>query len=346
MRRLRQCRNLVGSRCRRLQQRAALALVAQYPHRLGEHGKARPARWPAARLFSRRRDPARSPPRVAAFVPPLPPRHRTPRRTASSAPARQPPGPRTRPRRASCCRSRARQSANPKASHRRMVSARVSVRGAEQMTRVAYASLSRAGGCGRRAATTSNRARAPRWPRFRPGLPAPRPELTHCAAKAAPRRRPSRHARSSRWQTTRPHSAVRRRPLSGDDRSVRPPRHPPLPAPAHPDVPGRLLALSTLNNAVAAHFFSTLAPLHDLRPRLAEITVPTLVLVGAHDWVCAPAASRAIAQGLPDARLVELPDAGHFGFSETPEPFLHSVRAHLTRTRITRTHSHESSWHR
>ena len=27
-----------------------------------------------------------------------------------------------------------------------------------------------------------------------------------------------------------------------------------------------------------------------------------------------------------------LPDAGHFGFSETPEPFLHAVRAHTSPT--------------
>jgi len=40
---------------------------------------------------------------------------------------------------------------------------------------------------------------------------------------------------------------------------------------------------------------------------------------------------RALADAIPGARLVELTDAGHFGFSETPEPFLHAVREFLAR---------------
>lgn len=103
-------------------------------------------------------------------------------------------------------------------------------------------------------------------------------------------------------------------------------------APSHIDVPGRLMALSSMNPDVATYFFSQLAPRYDLRPRLGEITVPTLVVVGRHDWVCPPAASRAIADAIRGAQLVELPDAGHFGFSETPEPFLQAVRAHIAHT--------------
>jgi proline iminopeptidase len=103
-------------------------------------------------------------------------------------------------------------------------------------------------------------------------------------------------------------------------------------APAHTDVPGRLMPLSTLNPEVAGHFFSELAARYDVRERLGEIAVPTLVIVGRYDWVCPPAASRAIAATVAGARLLELPDAGHFGFSETPEPFLNAVRAHLAIT--------------
>jgi proline iminopeptidase len=100
-------------------------------------------------------------------------------------------------------------------------------------------------------------------------------------------------------------------------------------APGHEHVPERLMALSTFNPDVATEFFSRLAPLYDLRPRLPEIAVPTLVILGRQDWVCSPASGRAIADGIPGARLVELPDAGHFGFSETPERFVGAVRAHL-----------------
>ena len=89
------------------------------------------------------------------------------------------------------------------------------------------------------------------------------------------------------------------------------------------------MALSTLNPDIASYFFQRLAPDYDVRPRLAEIAVPALVIVGRHDWVCPPAKGRVLADALPDARLVELPDAGHFGFAETPEPFLDAVREHL-----------------
>lgn len=100
-------------------------------------------------------------------------------------------------------------------------------------------------------------------------------------------------------------------------------------APGSEHVPGRLMALSKINTDIAAHFFSHLAPSYDLRPRLAEIAAPTLVVVGHHDWVCPPAGGRAITAAIPNAQLVELPDAGHFGFSETPQPFLAAVRGHL-----------------
>lgn len=104
-------------------------------------------------------------------------------------------------------------------------------------------------------------------------------------------------------------------------------------APGHEAVPAPLMALSTLDPDIASYFFQRLAPAYDVRPQLAEIAVPALVIVGRHDWVCPPAKGRVLADAIPDARLVELPDAGHFGFAETPEPFLDAVREHLARIR-------------
>jgi proline iminopeptidase len=100
-------------------------------------------------------------------------------------------------------------------------------------------------------------------------------------------------------------------------------------APGHEHIPGPLMALSSLNPEIAAYFFQRLAPRYDLSPRLAAIDVPTLVIVGQHDWVCRPVAGRALAAAIPDGTLVELPDAGHFSFSESPDAFLHAVRGHL-----------------
>lgn len=101
--------------------------------------------------------------------------------------------------------------------------------------------------------------------------------------------------------------------------------------PDHMDVPAALMALTSFNAEVAAHFFRVLAPAYDVRPRLGQITVPVLVLVGRHDWVCPPVCGRVIASGVPIAELVELPGSGHFLFREEPEAFQAAVRAFLAR---------------
>jgi proline iminopeptidase len=96
--------------------------------------------------------------------------------------------------------------------------------------------------------------------------------------------------------------------------------------PEHMDVPYRLLGLSDIRGEITAYYFAHLASHYDLRPRLAAITAPTLVIVGSEDWVCEPAASRHMARAIPGARLVEVPGAGHFLFSETPDEFLAAAR--------------------
>jgi pimeloyl-ACP methyl ester carboxylesterase len=59
----------------------------------------------------------------------------------------------------------------------------------------------------------------------------------------------------------------------------------------------------------------------DVRPLLAEIDCPTLVLVGALDALCGPAQGRLIAEAVPGAELVIAPDSGHFIAAEAPNSF-------------------------
>jgi pimeloyl-ACP methyl ester carboxylesterase len=61
-----------------------------------------------------------------------------------------------------------------------------------------------------------------------------------------------------------------------------------------------------------------LAARPDRTAALAGIAVPTLVLVGAEDVITPPAESRAMAEALPDARLVVVPEAGHVAPLENP----------------------------
>lgn len=49
----------------------------------------------------------------------------------------------------------------------------------------------------------------------------------------------------------------------------------------------------------------------DRYPRLGEITVPTVVMVGTADRTTPPSHSRRLADGIPGARLVTVPGAGH-----------------------------------
>ncbi len=62
-------------------------------------------------------------------------------------------------------------------------------------------------------------------------------------------------------------------------------------------------------------------PAIDLRPRLAEIACPTLVLVGEHDFICGPAWAKAIAEAVPAVRYVEFGDVGHLPQYEAPGQF-------------------------
>jgi len=54
---------------------------------------------------------------------------------------------------------------------------------------------------------------------------------------------------------------------------------------------------------------------------LGSIAVPTLVIVGKDDVLTPPADAERIARGIPGARLVTIPDAGHMSNMEQPDQF-------------------------
>lgn len=56
----------------------------------------------------------------------------------------------------------------------------------------------------------------------------------------------------------------------------------------------------------------------DHSDRLSDVSVPTLVLCGAHDSVTGPPESQAIADGIPDAVSVSIAGAGHLANQEKP----------------------------
>jgi 3-oxoadipate enol-lactonase len=69
---------------------------------------------------------------------------------------------------------------------------------------------------------------------------------------------------------------------------------------------------------------SALAEL-DLRPHLAEVKVPVLVLVGEHDEATPPPMSRELAALLPNARLKIIPGCAHVPQLQSPKIFLDAI---------------------
>jgi pimeloyl-ACP methyl ester carboxylesterase len=67
----------------------------------------------------------------------------------------------------------------------------------------------------------------------------------------------------------------------------------------------------------------------DSRSDLAGITVPTLVVVGAEDGLTPPAAARVMSEGIPDAKLVVIADAGHLAPLERPAAVNTAIRGFL-----------------
>lgn len=59
------------------------------------------------------------------------------------------------------------------------------------------------------------------------------------------------------------------------------------------------------------------------------IDVPVQIIVGADDKLTPPAISRKMADGIRDARLLELPDTGHLSNIEAPDAFNACVRDFL-----------------
>jgi pimeloyl-ACP methyl ester carboxylesterase len=60
---------------------------------------------------------------------------------------------------------------------------------------------------------------------------------------------------------------------------------------------------------------------YDATATLSRIGVPTLVIAGENDRTCLPEASRAMADTIPGARLVMIPEARHMGLFEKHEVF-------------------------
>ncbi len=84
------------------------------------------------------------------------------------------------------------------------------------------------------------------------------------------------------------------------------------------DLPVRIAPLKTFNDQEAATM--------DLRPQLKKIKVPTLVIVGRHDFITNVAMAEEMVKYIPKARLEIFEDSGHFALVEEPEKFYRVIK--------------------
>lgn len=64
---------------------------------------------------------------------------------------------------------------------------------------------------------------------------------------------------------------------------------------------------------------------YDLRPRLGEITAPTLIIAGRHDWICAPEFSEEIHRLIPGSDLRIFENSSHAIRSDEPQAMVDAI---------------------
>ena len=68
------------------------------------------------------------------------------------------------------------------------------------------------------------------------------------------------------------------------------------------------------------------APSFDLRLQLKNINVPTLIIVGRHDFITNVEMAKEMAARIPNAQMEVFEESGHYGFVEEPEKFYRVVK--------------------
>jgi proline iminopeptidase len=68
---------------------------------------------------------------------------------------------------------------------------------------------------------------------------------------------------------------------------------------------------------------------YDLRPELARVTAPTLILAGRHDWICAPEFSEEISRLIPGSDLRIFENSSHSIRVDEPDAMLDAIKGFL-----------------
>jgi proline iminopeptidase len=80
-----------------------------------------------------------------------------------------------------------------------------------------------------------------------------------------------------------------------------------------------------MHGAALKHFNQHEFRTFDLRPVLERIRARTSIVVGAEDFILGPTAAVEVAEGIPEAEMVQVPGVGHFPWLEDPSAFSAAV---------------------
>jgi pimeloyl-ACP methyl ester carboxylesterase len=80
-----------------------------------------------------------------------------------------------------------------------------------------------------------------------------------------------------------------------------------------------------------AAFQMAMADRHDFHPELSRFTLPVLLIVGVDDVLTPPVEMQRIAESLPDAEIVKIPEAGHMAPLEQPALVNRAIDEFLSR---------------
>lgn len=102
---------------------------------------------------------------------------------------------------------------------------------------------------------------------------------------------------------------------------------------ARPEVVARVRAIARKASPEAlVAALEALRDRPDARPGLADIDVPTLVVVGSDDAVTPPSAAEVIRDGVRGAELAVIPEAGHLTNLESPSAFRDALASFVARS--------------
>ena len=88
----------------------------------------------------------------------------------------------------------------------------------------------------------------------------------------------------------------------------------------------KVFSYSGMNVAMLDHFVTEIYPTYDLRDQLQNITAPTLIIAGSHDWLTPPSGARLTHSKISGSVYREFAESGHLTFAEKPITFFDTVK--------------------